>query len=102
MPLTRAFCDNQILRLDEQIHLLRTVGWWYLAPLLGGALLLIVGLPGPAAGKIVTAIVIAAVGGGIYAMNRRAVRTTLQPMRDELARLAREFAVNTHEAGDRA
>jgi hypothetical protein len=76
-------------RVDAQISLLRGVAWWYVAPLLGGSVLLTAGLRG-AAGWSYTlgyAVFAAFLGWGIIALNHRAVRRTLQPKRKEIAAL---------------
>lgn len=81
--------------LDTQIQLLRTVVWWYLAPLGIAALLFLGGVflqptarvPWPAAvvGLVGGSVVLAVVWVGIYRLNQRAVTATLEPRRRELA-----------------
>jgi hypothetical protein len=47
----REFCAVELKRLEEQIRLLSTVGWWYLAPLLGGGAIFVLGLGGVGSGS---------------------------------------------------
>lgn len=93
-------------RVEDQIHLLRTVAWWYLLPLLIGPLVLTgaglaeafaAGFPplttarevGVAAVLVGTVVLILAAIGGffwwIYRINQRAVDRDLVPLRDRLA-----------------
>jgi hypothetical protein len=87
----REFCANELKRIDEQIHLLATVGWWYLAPLLGGGALFVLGGGGSIGSRVRVLAVLAAVGLIIYKLNRRAAERHLQPMRDDLARILRDM-----------
>ena len=66
-------------RVDAQISLLSGVAWWYVAPLLGGSVLLTAGSRGLAGWPYTlgyTAFA-ALLGWGIIALNHRAVRRTL-------------------------
>ena len=91
------FSRNRLAWLDGQIRLLRTVAWWYVAPLCGGCLLLTWGITGGAWHAFaLQAILTLAVAAGIIALNLWAARTSLQPVRDELARL-----IEALEATDR-
>lgn len=96
-----------VARVEIQIELLRSVAWWYLAPLMVGPLvLLVVGAVAavrtvPPIGQMTTrnligfsialalaAAILAAVGGffwWIYRINRRAAERDLVPLRDRLA-----------------
>ncbi len=89
----REFCATELKRLDEQIHLLSTVGWWYLAPLLGGAAIFVLGVGGSARARLVTLVVMLAFAVLIHHVNRRAVQRQLRPMRDELARTLDDMPV---------
>jgi hypothetical protein len=89
----REFCATELKRLDEQIRLLSTVGWWYIAPLLGGAAIFVLGADGPAGARIATLTLLVAIGAFIYWVNRRAVRRHLRPMRDDLARILQDVSV---------
>jgi hypothetical protein len=82
------FSRSRLAWIDRQIRLLRTVAWWYVAPICVGCLLFTWGITGgsrPTFGLQVVFTI--AVGVGIIALNRWAVRKSLQPIRDELARL---------------
>ena len=82
------FSRNRLAWLDGQIRLLRTVAWWYVAPLCVGCLLLNWGIARGAwlvfGLQAFTALAVAA---GIVVLNQWAVRRSLQPVRDDLARL---------------
>ncbi|GJG85227.1 hypothetical protein tb265_04080 [Gemmatimonadetes bacterium T265] len=74
-------------RVDAQIALLRSVLWWYVAPLAAGAVLMVAGDRG--ASWVTLAYVVTAVlfSWGVVALNARAVRRALVPKRDELTEL---------------
>lgn len=74
-------------KVDEQIRLLETVLWWYIAPLLLGLLLVTVGDNGGSTFTLVYGTVILAGAAGIYVLNQRAVKNDLRPRREELTRL---------------
>lgn len=87
--------------VEHQVWLLRNVFWWYLLPLDIGMAALVAGmfvdmpLPLPAR-LVVTGIAALIIGGvtvGVYWLNQRARRKQLEPQRDELLRLLREWAV---------
>jgi uncharacterized membrane protein HdeD (DUF308 family) len=88
----REFCAVQLKRLEDQISLLSTVAWWYIAPLLGGAAIFVLGADGPTGAAAATLGLFLAIGVLIYWLNRRAVRRHLQPMRDDLARILQDMA----------
>lgn len=75
--------------VDAQISLLRNVGWWYVAPLIGGSVLIVAGSRGRAGtwftlGYTAFASLLA---WAIIALNRRAVRRVLEPKRQEIQSL---------------
>jgi hypothetical protein len=79
----------ELEQIDAQIALLSTVAWWYVAPLVGGSVLLVAASRG-ARGAWFTlgyAAFSALLAWGIIAANRRAVRRTLQPKREEIESL---------------
>jgi protein-S-isoprenylcysteine O-methyltransferase Ste14 len=76
-------------KVDEQIRLLETVLWWYIAPLATGILLVAAGDAGLSWFTLGYGAVVLALGGGIYYLNQREVRQTLRPRREELTRLLR-------------
>ncbi len=82
------FSRNRLAWLDSQIHLLRTVVCWYVAPLCVGCLLLDWGINRGAWFVFgLQALIALAVAAGIVVLNQWAVRRSLQPVRDDLARL---------------
>ena len=88
LPVTAAL-HAELRQVDAQIMLLESVGWWYVAPLVGGSLLLVAGSRGRA-GWLFTlgyAIGAALLSWGVIALNRRAVRRVLQPKRNEIVNL---------------
>jgi hypothetical protein len=93
MP-AREFCAAELKRLDEQIRLLSTVGRWYLAPLLGGAAIFVVGAGGPVTSRVIVLLVLLSTAAIIYRLNQAAVRNHLRPMRDELAGVLRQLTTN--------
>jgi hypothetical protein len=82
------FSRGRLAWIDRQIRLLRTVAWWYVAPLGVGSLLFTWGMSGGAWHIFgVQAVITVAVAAGIVSVNRWAVQKSLQPVRDDLARL---------------
>lgn len=77
-------------KVDEQIRLLETVFWWYIAPLAVGILLVVGGNAGLSWFTLGYGAFVVALGGGIYYLNQRELRTTLRPRRRELTRLLRK------------
>ena len=88
LPVANAL-HVELDRVDAQISLLRGVAWWYVAPLLGGSVLLAAGIRGLAGWPYTLAYTVFAVllGWGIIALNHRAVQRTLQPKRKEIMAL---------------
>jgi hypothetical protein len=76
--------------VDEQIRLLERVLWWYLLPPGVGLLMVVAGDAGLSWFTLGYGGVVAALGGGIYYLNQREVRTHLRPRREELTRLLRQ------------
>lgn len=85
LPVAEAL-RAELRRVDAQIALLESVGWWYVAPLLGGSVLLVVGQSGARAPWLTIgyAAFAALFGWGVIVLNARAVRRALRPKRDEL------------------
>lgn len=86
LPVVEAL-RAELRRVDTQIALLRTVGWWYVAPLLGGSVLLVAGkdtarAPWFTLGYVIFVVLFA---WGIIRLNAHAVRHALQPKREELS-----------------
>ena len=86
------FLQRELRYLERQLTLLRTTGWWYVAPNLIGVELFFFG---SGRGDIWTfvcmtgALVLAVV---IYWLNQVAAREVLLPLRDEVAGVLRELA----------
>jgi len=81
------FSRNRLAWFDSQIRLLRTVVWW-VAPLCVGCLLLNWGISRGAWLVFgLQALIALAVAAGIVVLNQWAVRRSLQPVRNDLARL---------------
>ena len=88
LPVANAL-HVELDRVDAQISLRSGVAWWYVAPLLGGSVLLVAGAHGRAGWPFTlgyTAFA-ALLGWGIIVLNQRAVRRTLQPKRKEIMAL---------------
>jgi hypothetical protein len=78
-------------RVDQQIRLLGSILWWYIAPLTAGLTLLTLGLGGVTWFTTAYLAIVALTQWGIYALNQRAVRNDLRPRRMELDRLLSEL-----------
>jgi hypothetical protein len=82
------FSRNRLAWLDGQIRLLRTVAWWYVAPICVGCLLLAWGITSGAWLAFgLQAILTVAFAAGVVVLNQWTVRNSVQPVRDDLARL---------------
>src|SRR6185312_11660869 len=82
------FARQRLTWLDGQIRLLRTVAWWYVAPIFVGCLLIFWGLEGDSPlAFCLSASLDVAVAALIIGLNRQAVRCVLLPVREEVARL---------------
>jgi hypothetical protein len=82
------FSRNRLAWLDGQIRLLRTVVWWYVAPMFVGCVLLNWSVNrGASLAFGLQALIMFAIAAGIVGLNQYAVRRSLQPLRDDLARL---------------
>ena len=76
----------ELERVNSQIALLQSAAWWYVTPLIGGAILLVVGTNAVRAPwfTLTYTLLAALLGWGIIALNAYAVRRSLQPKREEL------------------
>jgi hypothetical protein len=91
----RSCVEASLIQVKHQIWLLRNVFWWYLLPFqVGiGALICSVSWQARLAGLTVImglagfALVCGLLGWGVYRLNQSAVRTTLEPRRQELETL---------------
>ena len=93
----RDFCVAGAANVDAQIRLLRSVGWWYLGPVISGVNLFFFGMRGPTldtlgyfAGTLLLAVF-------IYRLNVRAVTRRLEPMRSQLLAILEQMP-KTEEA----
>ncbi|MFB6099413.1 MAG: hypothetical protein ABEK84_09945 [Salinibacter sp.] len=88
---------TQRAKVEEQIQLLDNILWWYLAPIVLGVLLIIIGDNGWSWATLLQTGVVLAVAALIYALNQRGRRCTFEPRREELTRLLEQV-----EEGDRS
>jgi hypothetical protein len=89
MPLVEVL-QAERAKIDAQITLLESVLWWYIAPPVIGAVLIVVGTAGATWFTLGYVVFAVAVALAIYAANRRTVRHHLQPARDELSALLQQ------------
>jgi hypothetical protein len=71
-------------KLDRQIHLLRTVLWWYILPLYVGAVMVVFGIGGGLVHKVGFAVFYALVCAWIWWLNQQSVKKHLMPLRAEV------------------
>lgn len=90
-PLVHVLAAEQA-RLEAQIHLLRSVPWWYVAPIALGAVLVFAGAQGASRTTAVYALAVAALAAGVVWLNRAAAERHLEPRRDDIDRLMRELS----------
>lgn len=83
---TGDFVRAELAKVDRQIHLLRTVLWWYLLPLFVGVELFVIGLPSAPGEKLAMSAIMAALCAFVYWLNLWAVRKHLTPLQQELAK----------------
>lgn len=82
------FSRRRLAWLDGQVRLLRSVAWWYVAPTFVGCLLIFWGLThGDLLAFGPLALFDVAVAAFIIGLNRYAVRKSLLPVREDVARL---------------
>jgi hypothetical protein len=90
-----ALLAEELKRVRTQIHLLRTVAWWYLGPLAFGGILFTVGMAlAPIWGKLAPATALVAriayvfmfpvVYAGVWWVNQHVVKTHLIPREKEI------------------
>ncbi len=75
---------REILKVDIQISLLRSVWWWYLLPTLGGASIFALGVQPDPRKRIVMLAAFLFAGVVVHWVNQRAVRQYLVPLKTEL------------------
>lgn len=88
------FFRRELRYLDRQIHLLRSVFWWYIAPNLVGVALFFIGASRSRVATGVFLLVMVGMSTAIYWLNQMAARTRLMPLREEVARLLHELEAN--------
>lgn len=81
----------ELRRVDAQIVLLESVLWWYVAPVMIGAVMMVAGNRGAVVFTWIYALAVGGIAWAIVAMNARAARRTLHPKRAELAALLVQF-----------
>jgi membrane protein implicated in regulation of membrane protease activity len=86
------FCTAEMASVDAQMALLNSVAWWYLGPVIVGVNLFFAGLVGMNLKSLAYLVLTLVVAARIYTINRRAVRQTLQPIRDRLATILEQLA----------
>ena len=97
VPLAQ-YCRAERVRVERQITMLRWVAWWYIAPLIGGACLFVVGLLGRPESPVVALLecllllMFGVLGAGVHWMNQRAVDHQLIPLRDSLQQTEQDLA----------
>lgn len=77
----------ELQKVENQIGLLKSVAWWYLLPLFVGVMLHFWGSPTNIGSKLGYTVFVFALFAFIYWLNQRAVKTTLLPLKRELASL---------------
>jgi hypothetical protein len=87
----RDFCQQEIERLNRQVHLLRSVLWWYIAPIMLGVNLITFGLRGTTPFSIGYLAATLILSWGIYELNQRAASKHLMPVIEELDGLLKEL-----------
>jgi hypothetical protein len=81
---TTDFLRRERERVQTQARLLRSVLYWYLAPLGIGVVLFVGGSPVAVAWKVAYAVIVTAFFGWVLHLNHRAVATELEPRLREL------------------
>jgi hypothetical protein len=91
----RDFCQVELDRVNDQIALLKSVAWWYVSPILLGVNLVFAGKVGLGLSSLLYLLATLLLGWGIHALNQRAVRKGLIPIRDQIESLRRELEQDT-------
>lgn len=81
-------------KVEEQIQLLENILWWYLAPIVLGALLIVFGSNGWSWATLIQSVVVLLIAGGIYVLNQRGRRCTYEPRREKLTHLLEQVEEN--------
>ena len=86
----REFCETELRRIDAQIALLRSVPYWYVAPILIGVNVMFAALSPRLAWTIAYLVTTLVLGAWVCHINRLAVRRRLVPLREDLLRILTE------------
>jgi len=86
-----AALEAELRRVDAQIALLESVLWWYVAPVLAGAFMIVAGSLGASRITLAYGVAVMLLAWGIVALNARAARRVLHPRRAELRALLAQF-----------
>jgi hypothetical protein len=87
----REFAARELRYLDRQLALLRSTGWWYVAPNLIGIELFFLGSGRSDAFTAVSMVGAFLLGATVYWLNQMAAREAILPLRNEVAALVREL-----------
>jgi len=92
-PLSFADClSAERERIMRQVHLLKSVAWWYIAPFLLGANLIFWVDSWSWQASVAYPVGTVLFGVFVWWLNQRAVRRTLQPMLDEIDAVSERLA----------
>ena len=86
-----AALEAELRRVDAQITLLESVLWWYVAPVLAGAFMIVAGSLGASRITLAYGVAVMLLAWGIVALNARAARRVLHPRKAELRALLGQF-----------
>ena len=80
----REFLLGETAKVSRQIRLLQTVLWWYLLPILCGAMIAVLGGPHSLVRKMIVLLSFIPIGWFVHWLNQYAARRVLQPLKTEL------------------
>jgi hypothetical protein len=86
-----AATEAELRRVNAQVALLEGVLWWYVAPVLTGAVLMVAGRLGASRLTFAYAAIVVLLAWALVALNARAARRVLHPRRAELLALLAQF-----------
>jgi hypothetical protein len=88
--------SQQLLR--QQIKLLQTILWWYLLPFFPGVMLFYFASVTSTLSKVIYIILVAAVYGYIYYLNKRAVKKHLKPLEERVTKILNDLSAPESES----
>jgi Flp pilus assembly protein TadB len=91
--------SRQLLR--QQIKLLQTILWWYLLPFFVGVILFYFASVTSTLSKVIYIVIVAAVYGYIYYLNRRAVERHLKPLEESLTKTLNDLSGSEPGSNDK-